>query len=207
MKDLLAAYDIIFSSDTWTKINPTDPKEKSGFKTIEFCRKYSTLGKLGRGHGGLPIAIKQRIFNKLEILQNHSNSEIVWIKFKKEFVTLEDETVYLCLPYLAPVRSMWAAKQSTELVQKFKADVLMFSKRGSLIIAGDLNARTDVLNDFFMEADEVSTNEWLNSLNFDQESIISQQVRLPERSSQDNGGLSGHGRVILELCNVNFRTV
>ena len=103
VKDLLAAYDIIFSSETWRKINPTDPKEKSrdqkvveklGFYTIEFCRKDSTLDKLGRGHGGLLIAIMQRIFDKLEILENHSNSEIVWIKFKKEFVTLEDETVY-----------------------------------------------------------------------------------------------------------------
>ena len=51
------------------------------------------------------------------------------------------------------------------------------------------------------------TNEWLNLLNFDQESIISEQVRLLERSSQDKGGLSGHGRVILELCEVtNIKT-
>ena len=77
--------------------------------------------------------------------------------------------------------------------------MLMFSKIGLLIIACDLNARTDVFNDFLME-DEVLTNEWKklkkNSLNFDQESIIS-QVRLPEHSSQDKGGLFGHGRVIL----------
>ena len=87
---------------------------------------------------------------------------------------------------------------SIELVEKFKADVLMSSKIGSLIIAGDLNTRTDIFNDFLME-DEVLTNEWSNSLNFDQESI-SQQVRLLERSSQDKGDLSGHGRVTVEMC-------
>ena len=44
--DLLSAYDIIFISETWRKLNPANPKEKSpdqeileklDFKTIEFC--------------------------------------------------------------------------------------------------------------------------------------------------------------------------
>ena len=46
----------------------------------------------------------------------------------------------------------------------------MFSETDFLIICGDLNAQTDVLNDYLSE-DEVSTNEWLNSLNFDQELV------------------------------------
>ena len=45
--DLISAYDIIFISETWRKINPVNTKEKSrdqesleklDFKTIEFCR-------------------------------------------------------------------------------------------------------------------------------------------------------------------------
>ena len=44
--DLLSAYDTIFISETWRKLNPAGPKEKSrdqeileklDFKTIEFC--------------------------------------------------------------------------------------------------------------------------------------------------------------------------
>ena len=99
-------------------------------------------------------------------MENHSNSEIIWIKFKKELISFEGETIYLCLPYVAPVGSKWAAKQPVDVVEKFKTDVLRFSETGSLIICGDLNARTDVLNDNLSQ-DEVLTNEWLNSLNFD----------------------------------------
>ena len=105
----------------------------------------------------------------------------------------------MCLPYLAPVGSKWAAKQSVEVVEKFKTDVLMFSETGFLIICGDLNARTDVLNDYLSE-EEVLTNEWLNSLNFDQEYNTLNKLKLPKRSSQDKGGLSGHGKALLELC-------
>ena len=76
----------------------------------------------------------------------------------------------MCLPYLAPVGSKWAAKQFVEVVEKFKTDVLMFSETDFLLNCGDLNPRTDVLNDYLSE-DEVSTNEWLNSLNFDQELV------------------------------------
>ena len=171
----------------------------NNLKTIEFFEKIVFLGKPGRGHGGLLLAITNKIFDKLEVLENHSNSEIVWIRFKKEFISFEGEIVYLCLPYLAPVGSKWAAKQSVEVVEKFKTDVLMFSETGFLIICGDLNARTDVLNDYLRE-DEVLTNEWLNSLNFDQEYNTLNQLKLPKRSSQDKGGLSGHGKAILELC-------
>ena len=121
VKDLLAAYDIMFLSETWT-----DPEEKSrdqkgleklGFSTIEFChkdnRKDSTLGRPGRGHGGTLIAIKQRIFDKIEILENHSNSEIVWIKFKKEFVTLEVKRyIYVCLIWHPLDQCGWLSSQS-----------------------------------------------------------------------------------------------
>ena len=65
---------------------------------------------------------------KVEILENFSSSEIVWLKFKPEFISLEGETVYLCLPYLEPVGSLWAAKQSTDFVEKFKSDVQRFSE-------------------------------------------------------------------------------
>ena len=203
--DLLSAYCIIFISETWRKLNPANPKEKSrdqeileklDFKTTELCREDSVLaryykkyhilvlGKPGRGHGDLLVAIRNKIFDKLEVLENHSNSEIVWIRLKKEFISFEGEIVYLCLPYLAPVGSKWAAKQSV-----------------------DLNARTDVLNDYLSE-DEVLTNEWLNSLNFDQEYNTLNQLKLPKRSSQDKGGLSGHGKEILELCKaINLKIV
>ena len=99
------------------------------------------------------------------------------------------------------------AKQPVDVVEKFKTDVLRFSETGSLIIFGDLNVKTDVLNDYLSE-DEVLTNEWLNSLNFDQEYNNFNQLKLPKRSSQDKGGLSGHGKAILELCKAtNLRIV
>ena len=59
----------------------------------------------------------------------------------------------------------------------------MFSETGSLIICGDLNARTDVFKFYYLSEDEVLTNEWLNSLNFDQEYYNLNQLKLPKRWS------------------------
>ena len=47
-----------------------------------------------------------------------------------------------------------------------------------------MNGRTH--NDY-LSGDEVLTNEWLNSLNFDQEYNNLNQLQLPKRSSQDKG--------------------
>ena len=113
---MLANYDLIFISETWRNRNPYDHETKSrkqgilenaGFVTIEFPRQTSVLGKPGRGHGGIFVAIRKKLFHKIELIDQFSNSEIVWFKFKEGFLTHESRTIFLCFCYLAPIGSLW----------------------------------------------------------------------------------------------------
>ena len=82
----------------------------------------------------------------------------------------DSKTIYLCFCYLVPTGLLWAAKQTSDIVERlnklgylktFKITINYFVRRSRF------QNRHDTYNDY-LEDPEVLNNEWLNMLHLQQ---------------------------------------
>ena len=135
-------YDIIMLTET--HLGYDAQVNLSGYKYFPVCRNIS---KNKRHFGGLGLLIRDKIRPGVKILENKSK-DFQWLKLEKNFFNLTKD-IMLCLAYIIPANSNFSIHSGGQVLEYIEEDVKHFlSKNNSVVICGDLNARTGSEVDF-----------------------------------------------------------
>ncbi len=101
--------------------------------------------KSKRASGGIAAYIKNDYCHTVQII-NSEHDDLMWIKFKKEFYTI-DKDLYFCITYIKPENSSHSETyiDTFEILEK---EIIKFSMWGHIMIAGDFNSRIGLLPDY-----------------------------------------------------------
>ena len=181
MFDILALQEI--------QCGPTDTQKLvvPGYRILPFYRKKSSNN---RYFGGTLLFIKNHIRDGITIIDNFEGDKI-WVKLKMNFFNLEKD-VYLCFLYAAPSTSPYTRGLSYDIFQKIEEDISLYSASGNIMLAGDLNAKTNTGNDFVSDTfDKHSPINDIDDYTFDYPLL---------RRNLDTHAIDAQGKNFLELC-------
>ena len=174
-------------------ISETNSLSLEGYRLIPFQRKKSGNN---RYFGGSLLLIKNEIRSGIKIIDS-LGGDIIWIKIQKEFFGLEKD-IYVCFVYAAPLDSCYTKKLEYDILDKVEEYILKFNKEGDVLLAGDLNAKTNIENDFV--SDMQDDHSPINNIN-----LYSYDVPLT-RNNMDPHPIDMQGKKFLQLCkNCNIR--
>ena len=153
------------------------------FQHIPVCRPISSNN---RYYGGLAILIRKSIRNGIKILKNTS-SEFQWIKLLKNAFNLEKD-LFICFSYISPC--LFQHKSDSDALDAIIRDINSYKNDGSILLCGDLNARTGSDTDFIINDDD-------GHIPLDPDYIIDAKVR--KRESEDSK-VDERGKQLNEVC-------
>ena len=91
------------------------------------------------------IFIKQNLEHIVQVVPN-KNEDSIWIKIKKESCG-ENNDIYIGTFYVSPHANNQKAKK-IDFFSVFNEEINFFRNKGTVLVQGDLNARTGNENDF-----------------------------------------------------------
>ena len=139
--------------------------------------------KGGRDSGGIVLLYKDTFHDWISIVKKTCN--FLWFKIEKDYAkTVKD--IYTCGLYIPPCNSPYF---NVELFEELENDIEIFSSQGSILLMGDLNARTGKFSDSVCK-------EGNNLITKDQSEF---SLCPTQRNSFDNE-LSSQGKRLLEIC-------
>lgn len=172
-------YDIICLQETWLKDNTLN---FPGY-TVHFTIQDTTSK---RGSRGVALLIKNSLCPFIEKLPNNS-SNILWCKLNQHSFG-HSKDIYLATVYLPPLQCQ--TKTGEDVLSTLEQNILKYQEKGDIILLGDLNARTGVLNDF-IEND-------FRDLNIPDDNYIT-DTTWPKRNNSDTT-VNKQGEAIIKLC-------
>ena len=113
-----------------------------------------------------------------------ASTNFIWCKLDKSCSGTTGD-IYLCGAYIPPLNSTYFLPDIFEELEK---DISFFNSQGSILLLGDLNARTGKYNDHL----EMSDKNYLEIDMFENTENISQ------RNNCDNI-LNSHGKIVLQI--------
>lgn len=134
--------------------------------------------------GGIGIFVKEEVEHLVQVVPNNSPDSI-WVKIKKDPNT-QNEDIYLGSYYISPDRR----KDKLNFFTLLNEEINRFSKKGSVLVQGDLNARTGNEQDF---------------VTFDKYDIIPSNVgeNSPIKRSSEDRKINQRGKELIDLCKAN----
>ena len=182
IRNYLNNYDIVFLQETWLKEKKLNFKDYVTFSSIE---KVTSK----RGHGGISVLIKQNLENKINFIKSQSQN-IIWCKLNKNKFGLNSD-IFIGNIYLPPLRSQ--KKTAEDVISTLESEIQKYSKEGQIILLGDFNARTGLLNDFIEHdfIDSTNTNDVLD--------IYTTDNHFPKRNNSDIK-INELGEKLLKMC-------
>jgi hypothetical protein len=178
----IEGFDIIGLLET--KLPNTITVDK--FMVFPFYRP--TSGKNNTISGGLAILIKQTIRKGVKFIDSPSPN-FQWILLKKDFFGFKKD-MYVCFMYDAPSRSSYTVKQPGDILDSVERDIACFSQKGDVVLFGDVNARTGLLDDHITDDEDYHLPL--------QDGYVFDTI-LPHRNSLDTHVCS-RGRQLIDLC-------
>jgi hypothetical protein len=153
-----------------------------------FQKSRVKMPKAKRCFGGIAVLIKNSIKHGVIHLPS-KNENYHWIKLKKSFFSLQNDT-FVCIAHIPPHNSTYTIRTGDTVLDDISRDILTYSKLRSIVLSGDLNARTGIKEDFI--------------LNDDNSHVHLQQDYEPDHSMLTRGNqditISPRGNALLELC-------
>lgn len=178
------AHDIVCLSETHCGIE--EDLEIKDYYCFKLCRKETK--KLNRFFGGITIYCKREIKNGIKFLK-HQNDDYVWLNLDKDYLNLS-ENIFLCYAYIPPENSSYYVQRKQHTLDFIEAEILEYSQLGSVMILGDLNARTGTKSDYVTQDADVVTIENL---------LVERDVELGSRLSQDLK-ICPRGNKLIDIC-------
>jgi exonuclease III len=165
--------------------------------SVSFADRYTYCqparkSKHGRSKGGIIITMKNILRKEAKILENNS-SYMVWVKFNKQIFNLDND-LYMCAVYIPPLSSLNTNQTSVinEIWEELEQAISNYSKKGYIMILGDLNSRTGTSNEY------VEYNKNLDAW-YD---LQNNYENITNRNSKDSV-VNSFGRKLLEICRHN----
>lgn len=159
-----------------------------GFKCIHLIRPKSK-GTYKRS-GGISVYVKDDIRPGIKFLE-YQNNDYIWLKLNKDFFqTYKD--IFLCFLYNPPSGSTYTQSLDEDIFDLIETDIAKFSEVGSIILAGDFNARTGNVEQDFILNDNIHNDISL----FEN---YTPDMNLPVRYCSDTTSLT-RGRALNAMC-------
>ena len=183
----LKSFEILCLQETQCGPKETEALAIKGYHIIPFHRKISDNK---RYFGGTLLVVKEEIREGIKIIENFEGDK-TWIKLKKDFFRF-DRDIFICFVYAPPASSPYTNSLDYDIFQNLEEDISRFSNDGSIILAGDLNAKTGTERDFVSDLrDEHSPINDVDNYNFD---------KPLHRRNQDKHPVDNQGENFLNLC-------
>ena len=184
LKDIVH-HDIICLSETHCSYE--DDMQIEGFSCFKLCRAVTK--KINRYFGGIAVYYRKELKQGIKFLE-HKNDDYVWIKLCKYFFNL-DEDYYLCYAYIPPEYSSYYKVRKQDTLEYIENDIVKFSKKGYVLLSGDLNARTGDIPDTIVNDNEIGC---------DKSPFYSVDNDINIRYSQDKNNSCSRGKRLVDIC-------
>ena len=172
--DVINNFDFVILCETWTRSNVVEVR---GFRSVTQDATQSRKG--GRDSRGIVLLYQDTFHDWISIVKNTCN--FLWFKIENAYAkTVKD--IYACGLYIPPCNSPYF---NLELLN----DIEIFSSQGSILLMGDLTARTGTFSDSVC-------NEGNNLITKDQ----SEFSLCPTQRNSDDNELNDHSKTLLEIC-------
>ena len=190
-QNALKYLDILCIQESHCKGSDTDNLHINGFKILNFSRQVSANN---RCFGGLLLMHRESFSGRIKIV-NRERPDKLWIKIDKQFFGLESD-IFICFLYLSPHSSPYFKSLTYDMFTEVENECSYCKTLGKILIAGDLNARTNNEPDFVMDIDDrFSPINDIESYRMDD--------NLP-RKNMDLHKVDSHGEKVLELYKSNY---
>lgn len=175
--------DIIILLETWSGLDgKTSPP--SHYRELRIPSIKQPEVRNGRDSGGIIVWFKDHLQQYIQPMKKGKTH--IWIKIQKEILCL-DEDLYLCSTYIPPYESPYYNEDIFSILQ---SEINYFQSRGSVLLMGDLNARTGKEQDYISSDGDKYIN---SSLNHQKKGFTK------TRQNYDNT-INRHGKQVLQLC-------
>ena len=172
--------DILLLTETWSHID--NDINIPGFKAFVSEITVPNTNRASRLSGGLALLIKTKLENHISIVKKTNNT--IWCKISKEILNTE-QNLYLGGIYIPPEKSNYF---DNEIFDQLELDINSFQMKGNVIIFGDFNARTGILNDFVSKDGHKFINDTSN---------YSFQ---PKSRQTFDTTINNHGKQLINIC-------
>ena len=189
LKEVILEYDIVCFLEIKMDLNDVGVLEADfhQFKILTNLEaEYETHPR-----GGIAILIKNHLFEEVTLLPK-TNQIALSVKINGQILqTVED--VILCAVYVPPVGSLYSNDDDFETLEKMIYELKQTNQK--IILAGDFNAKTKNLPDYFI----LSEHDDFQQL----EGIFDEKVIKTERYSQDAHEIDTFGQKLLNFCKIS----
>ncbi len=186
---MLKDSDIVCLNETWTNTDTEKDIHLSEFEPFCNSRKYKNK-KANRDSGGVAMLIRKTLLKFVTRLPNFYE-DAIWVKLDKTLFGSEKD-IYLCNLYLPPEKSSSTLNSNLDNWDLIEREIHMFQNRGSVLLCGDLNARTGIQLDYIPND---SRDAFLNLPH----NYQSDPLTIRNRCNLDIK-VNNFGKKLLELC-------
>jgi len=174
--------DIIILQETWRRTDEVTLCPPGYRETIISSQKHEKITR-GRDSGGIIIWHKLEIDKHIKLIKKEESH--IWLKINKQ-LSQTTKDIFLCALYVPPSESPYYNENIFETLHN---QINHFQAQGSVLMCGDLNARTGSLSDYTTD----NGNNYIFGQSFQQNS-----VNLSKTNSDTQ--VNKNGRLLLELC-------
>ncbi len=172
--------DFIGLTETHMHTEALDKMNIPGYSRLHFINEIKNA-KSNTAPRGIAVFAKENISEFFQLVKTE-NKDVIWVRMRKE-KTGEDKDVYIGTCCLNPSK----AAQTDKKIIKLTGEMIYFQKKGDVMIMGDLNAKTGILDDTIAP----DKSDELFDLLLDEPP--------PKRNSQDDAVNPG-GNDLLDMC-------
>ena len=133
--------DVFILQETWCRGDVSTGCPSGYIEIMSPSTKLKGVTQ-GRDSGGMLIWYKANLVQYIKLIKKREFS--ILIKIKKDLITT-DKDVFLCAAYIPPSQSPYFNEHSFSILED---EISYFQAQGSVLICGDLNARTGTEPDF-----------------------------------------------------------
>lgn len=182
-------FDIICLAETHSRPSD-DALELEGYKLFPKLRLDTMHAH--RFFGGLAIFVRSSLLKGVKI-EDSESSELMWMKLSKKFFNL-DEDLFICNSYVTPVTSKVGARMQP-VFEIMENETVIYSRLGTTLICGDMNARTSIEDDFIDRSQAKNRDSALD--------IASTPCSTRQNLDTRPPGSDNHGPELLNFCKIS----
>ena len=186
LQQVIRQYDFIGLSETWLNQEQIQCDVYTNivddYDSFHVCRGSSKYSK-----GGICIYFKSCYKSSVMVVKSYD--DVLWVKISASVFNTEQD-IYFCSAYFPPeISSLWI-KRGYNPFDRLKSDIEKFSKKGLVLIGGDLNSRIGNLTDVI----ESNNNKYSPLPAF------TSLYDIPSIRNNMDTSVNSFGRELIDLC-------